>query len=133
MPEKARINQPVIRPESEFYKNRKYLAGFDPDPKYRHLIFLMPSTHFSLHSPFPTSNPFPCLVTAHDPHPHPRHLFLQSHTHLEVDPVDLTVLVLQLRSHVQSHISEIAYHCIHLTHVLLHFSFPCVICDPEKK
>lgn len=52
-------------------------------------------------------------------------------TNLAIDSIDLSVLVLQLRSHINGHVSQIANHCVHLSHVVLHFFFTRIICYPK--
>lgn len=47
--------------------------------------------------------------------------------YLAIDSIDLPILVLQLGSHVESHISQIADHCVHLTHILLHLIFTSIV------
>lgn len=51
-------------------------------------------------------------------------------THLLVYSVDLSILRLNLASHVDGHIAQIADHCRHLTHIILHLFLSIVVCDP---
>lgn len=48
---------------------------------------------------------------------------------LAIDPVDLPILVLELAPHVKSHIPQIANHCVHLAHVVLHLRLARVVRD----
>ena len=52
---------------------------------------------------------------------------------LAVDAVDLPVLVLQLRAHVDGHVAQVADHGVHLAHVLFHLVFPGVVGDPAQR
>lgn len=54
-------------------------------------------------------------------------------TYLPVDPVDLPILILQLRAHVQGHIPQIANHCVNLAHVLLHLVLAGIVRDPDGR
>ena len=53
-----------------------------------------------------------------------------SKRNLEIYPVKLSVLVLNFRSHVLSHVPQVADHGGHLLHVLFHLFLAIVICDP---
>lgn len=48
---------------------------------------------------------------------------------LAIDPVDLAILVLQLASHIDRHISQVTDHRINLAHIFLHFAFTSVSCN----
>lgn len=50
-------------------------------------------------------------------------------SHLAIDPVDLPSLILQLATHIDRHVSQIADHRVHLTHVLLHLRFTGIVGD----
>lgn len=51
--------------------------------------------------------------------------------YLAVDSVNLPVLVLQFWAHVNCHVAQVAYHRVHLPHVLLHLIFSSIIRDPR--
>lgn len=50
-------------------------------------------------------------------------------THLAIDPVDLPVLILKFAAHIDRHVPQVADHCVHLAHVLLHLPFARVVRD----
>ena len=52
--------------------------------------------------------------------------------YLEIYPIQLTVLVLNLGSHIRSHIAQISNHGRHLLHIFFHLFFTIVICNPWK-
>lgn len=53
--------------------------------------------------------------------------------YLEVYPVELLVLVLDLGAHVGSHVAQVADHGADLLHVLLHLLLAVVVRDPERE
>lgn len=53
--------------------------------------------------------------------------------YLAVDAVDLAVLVLELRSHVESHVAQVSDHGIHLPHIVFHLVFARVVRYPGSE
>ena len=53
--------------------------------------------------------------------------------YLGVDSVELVVLVLNFRAHVDGHVTQIADHGAHLAHVALHFILAGVLGDPATQ
>lgn len=49
--------------------------------------------------------------------------------HLAIDPVDLPILILQLATHIDRHVSQITDHRVHLAHILLHLRFTGIVRD----
>lgn len=52
-----------------------------------------------------------------------------SFPHLAIDPVDLPILILQLATHIDRHVSQITDHRVHLAHILLHLRLTGVVRD----
>ncbi len=48
------------------------------------------------------------------------------------NPVDLTVLGVDLIAHVESHVAEVTDDTSHLLQIIIHFSLSCIICYPEE-
>lgn len=53
--------------------------------------------------------------------------------HLLHDPVDLAVLGVNLLSHVQSHVTQVANDPAHLLQVLIHLVLPGIVCYPGTR
>lgn len=49
------------------------------------------------------------------------------------NPVDLTVLGVNLVAHVESHVAEVTDDTSHLLQILIHFILSCIICYPEDE
>lgn len=56
-------------------------------------------------------------------------VFVMKH-YLGVDSIELSVLVFNLRSHVDGHVTQIADHGADLGHIFFHFAFSGVFADP---
>ena len=50
-------------------------------------------------------------------------------TYLLIYSINLAILRFNLASHVDSHVAEVADHCRHLTHVVLHLFLSIVVGD----
>lgn len=48
---------------------------------------------------------------------------------LAIDPVDLPILILQLATHIDRHVSQITDHRVHLAHILLHLRLTGIVRD----
>ena len=56
-----------------------------------------------------------------------KQLIKTRHNYLVIDTLDLSVLILQLRAHIDGHVTQIPDHGINLSHILLHLLLASVV------